>query len=108
MRKGLPRALPLSVGPKNIFIGFYHAVQVNLKDETTGRSPTPQSVYKVLKDERPSAKMLRRIFEKCPDLLAHPVTSDAVKQMYTDYLENGHRLPARYGKGGQILARECV
>ena len=107
MRRGLDRALPLKVSGKNLFVGFYHAVKVNLVDNF-GRSPTPQSVYKVLKDERPSAKMLRRIFEKCPDLLAHPATSDAVKKLYSDFCENGGLLPARYGKGGTILARECV
>lgn len=107
MRRGLNRALPLKVSGKNLFVGFYHAVKVNLADGF-GRSPTPQSVYKVLKDERPSAKMLRRIFERCPEMLAHPATSDAVKTLYADFCENGGRLPERYGKGGTILARECV
>lgn len=108
MRKGQDRALPLSVSKKNFFVGFYHAVKVELRDERTGRSPTPQSVYKVLRDERPSAKMLRKIFEKCPDLLAHPATSEDVQKLYLEFLSNGHQLPERYGKGGTILARECV
>ena len=108
MKKGLERALPLKVSEKNFFVGFYHAVKVELRDERTGRSPTPQSVYKVLRDERPSAKLLKRIFEKCPDLLQHPSTSEAVKKLYLDYITNGHRLPERYGKGGMILAKECA
>jgi hypothetical protein len=108
MRKGLDRALPLKVSEKNFFVGFYHAVKVELRDERTGRSPTPQSVYKVLRDERPSAKLLKRIFEKCPDLLKHPATSDAVKKLYLDWLTNGNRLPEEYARGGRTLAKECA
>ena len=108
MKKGQDRALPLRVSEKNMFVGFYHAVKVELRDEKTGKSPTPQSVYKVLRDERPSAKLLRRIFERCPDLLAHPSTSEAIQKLYLDFLTNGHQLPERYGKGGMILAKECV
>ena len=108
MRKGLDRALPLRVSEKSVFVGFYHAVKVDLKDERTGRSPTPQSVYKVLRDERPSAKLLRRIFEKCPDLLKHPSTSEDVKKLYLDWLTNGNRLPERYARNGTTLAKECA
>lgn len=108
MRKGLERALPLNVSKKGVFVGFHHAVKVELRNPATGRSPTPQSVYKVLRDERPSARMLTAIFERCPDLLAHPATSEAIQKLYLDFITNGHRLPARYGKGGTILAKECV
>ena len=108
MRKGQDRALPLAVSEKKFFVGFYHAVKVQLRDEKTGKSPTPQSVYKVLRDERPSAKMLTRIFERCPDLLAHPSTHESIQKLYLDFLTNGHKLPERYGKGGTILAREVV
>ncbi len=108
MRKGQDRALPLAVSKKHTFVGFYHAVKVELKNPATGKSPTPQSVYKVLRDERPSARMLKTIFERCPDLLAHPATSEAIQKIYLDFLTNGHKLPARYGKGGTILAKECV
>ena len=108
MKKGLERALPLRVSEGKMFVGFFHAVKVELRDEKTGKSPTPQSVYKVLKDERPSAKLLKRIFEKCPDLLQHPATSDAVKKLYLDFITNGHRLPEQYAKGGTTLAKECA
>lgn len=108
MRKGMDRALPLRVSEKSVFVGFYHAVKVDLRDERTGRSPTPQSVYKVLRDERPSAKLLKRIFEKCPDLLKHPSTSEDVKKLYLDWLTNGNRLPERYAKNGTTLAKECA
>lgn len=108
MKKGQDRALPLRVSEKKVFVGFFHAVKVELRDEKTGKSPTPQTVYKVLRDERPSAKLLRRIFERCPDLLSHPATSEAVQRLYLDFITNGHRLPERYAKGGTVLAKECA
>ena len=108
MRRGQDRALPLNVSEKKFFVGFFHAVKTLLKDEKSGKAPTPQSVYKVLRDERPSAKMLTRIFERCPDLLAHPATHESVQRLYLDFISNGHHLPARYGKGGVTLARECI
>ena len=106
MGKGLERALPLRVSEKKMFVGFHHAVKVELRDERTGRSPTPQSVYKVLRDERPSRALLLNIFENCPDLLKHPATSQDVQRLYLDWTTNGHRLPERYGRA-YACARDC-
>lgn len=103
----LKRRSTLQKSEKGHLVGFYRAVRENLKPTSRGRPPAPRSVYKVLRDERPSRTLLKNIFDNCPDLLAHPATSDDVKRIYTDYLNNGHRLPARYGKGGTIRAADC-
>lgn len=103
----LKRRSMLQESEKGHLVGFYRAVRENLKPTSRGRPPAPRSVYKVLRDERPSRALLKNIFDNCPDLLAHPKTSDDVKRIYTDYLNNGHRLPTRYGKGGTIRAADC-
>lgn len=104
----LKRKSALKKSHKGYLTGFYRAVRENLKATAQGRPPTPQSVYKVLRDERPSRMLLENIFENCPELLAHPATSDDVKKIYTEYLSNGHHLPDRYGKGGTIRAADCL
>ena len=103
----LKRRSALQKSEKGHLVGFYRAVRENLRPTSRGRPPSPRSVYKVLRDERPSRVLLKNIFDNCPDLLAHPATSDDVKRIYTDYLTNGHRLPARYGQGGTIRAADC-
>ena len=80
-------------------VGFYFHVRRNLSPcKGRKKPPTPQSVYKVLKDERPSRALLTNIFENCPALLKHPATSENVKQMYREWKRNGHRLPDEYGQ----------
>lgn len=103
----LKRRAPLKKSSKGYLTGFYKAVRDNLEPTSQGRTPTPRSVYKVLRDERPSRKLLLNIFENCPQLLAHPSTAEAVKKLYTRYLSNGHRIPERYGKGSTIRAADC-
>lgn len=102
----LNRRSSLQKSEKGHLVGFYRAVRENLKPTSRGRPPSPRSVYKVIRDERPSRTLLKNIFDNCPNLLAHPATSDDVKRIYADYLNNGHRLPARYGKGGTIRAAD--
>ena len=102
----LKRRSTLQKSEKGHLVGFYRAVRENLKPTSRGRPPAPRSVYKVLCDARPSRTLLKNIFDTCPDLLAHPATSDDVKRIYTDYLNSG-RLPERYGKGGTIRAADC-
>lgn len=105
--RSLKRHSPLKKSCGGYLTGFYRAVRENLKPTAQGRTPTPQSVYKVLKDERPSRALLQNIFDNCPDLLAHPTTSDDVRRIYADYLNNGRKLPERYGLGGTLLAKDC-
>ena len=103
----LKRKSALKKSENGHLVGFYRAVRENLKPTSRGRPPAPRSVYKVLRDERPSRTLLKNIFDNCPDLLAHPATSDDIMRIYTEYLNNGHRLPTRYGKGGTIRAIDC-
>lgn len=103
----LKRSVPLKKSDRGYLTGFYKAVREKLKPTAQGHVPTPGSVYKVLRDERPSRTLLQNIFDNCPDLLAHPTTSDDVRRIYADYLNNGRRLPERYGLGGKILAKDC-
>ena len=97
MNKRLPRELPLDVSGKKYLVGFFFHVKTRLKPTPQGKAPTPQSVYKVLRDERPSRALLVNIFENCPDLLKHPATSVDVQRLYLDWTTNGHRLPEGYG-----------
>lgn len=84
---------------KGLLTGFYFHVRKYLSPcKGRKKPPTPQSVYKVLKDERPSRAMLLNIFENCPALLKHPATSENVKRMYQEWKRNGHRLPEEYGR----------
>ena len=107
MKKRMPRALPLGVSEKKTFVGFYHHVKTYLKP-CAGRNkpPRPCSVYKVLRDERPSRALLLNIFENCPELLNHPATSADVRRLYTEWTANGHRLHDNYGRG-YACARDC-
>lgn len=98
MNKRLPRELPLDVSGKKYLVGFYFHVKAYLKPTSNGKPPSPQSVYKVLRDERPSRALLENIFENCPDLLKHPSTSVDVQRLYLDWTTNGHRLPETYGR----------
>ena len=108
MNKRLPRELPLDVSGKKYLVGFFFHVRTRLKP-CAGRTepPRPQSVYKVLRDERPSRALLVNIFENCPDLLKHPATSADVQRLYLDWTTNGHRLPEAYGRRGYTCARDC-
>ena len=106
MSNRLPRELPLDVSSKNYMVGFYFHVKAYLKPTAQGRPPAPQSVYKVLRDERPSRTLLANIFENCPDLLKHPATSADVRRLYLDWTTNGHRLPDGYARG-YARARDC-
>lgn len=103
----LKRRAPLKKSAKGYLTGFYKAVRDYLEPTALGATPTPRSVYKVLRDERPSRKLLLNIFENCPQLLAHPSTADAVKKLYTRFLSNGGKIPERYGKGSTIRAADC-
>ena len=78
MSNRLPRELPLDVSGKKYLVGFFFHVKQYLKPTAQGRPPAPQSVYKVLRDERPSRTLLVNIFENCPDLLKHPATMRAM------------------------------
>ena len=106
MSNRLPRELPLEVSEKKYMVGFYFYVRTRLKPTLMGRPPTPQSVYKVLRDERPSRALLANIFENCPDLLKHPATSEDVRRLYLDWEAGGHRLPDAYARNG-TNARAC-
>lgn len=106
MNKRLPRELPLDVSGKKYLVGFYFHVKAYLKPTAQGRPPAPQSVYKVLRDERPSRTLLANIFENCPDLLRHPATSPDVQRLYLDWTTNGHKLPDGYGRA-YTCARDC-
>ena len=106
MSNRLPRELPLDVSGKKYLVGFYFHVKAYLKPTAQGKPPAPQSVYKVLRDERPSRTLLANIFENCPDLLRHPATSPDVQRLYLDWTTNGHKLPDGYGRA-YTCARDC-
>lgn len=102
-----PNGTPLEVCERKSLAGFYRHVKTHLKPcAGRNRPPRPQSVYKVLRDERPSRALLLNIFENCPDLLNHPATSADVRRLYAEWTANGHRLHDGYGRG-YTCARDC-
>lgn len=105
--RDMKRKALLRISRKGYLTGFYRAVRDRLKPTARGSAPTPRSVYKVLCDERPSRALLENVFENCPELLAHPSTSEDVRRIYIGWLTNGRRLPERYGMGGTIRAADC-
>ena len=108
MNQRLPRELPLKVSKGNYMVGFHHHVRADLKPTKQGKPPTPQSVYKVLRDERPSRTLLMNIFVNCPSLLKHPCTSADVRDMYDAWRKRGEELPPEYGRRGTVCARDCA
>ena len=87
-------AEPLRIVTRTYLKGFGAAVSDCLADDN-GRTPTVDSVRKVLKDERQSRDMIGRIFANAPDLLKHPSTAETVKALYLFWKERG-RLPNGY------------
>ena len=87
-------AEPLRIMTRTYLKGFGAAVAACLADGN-GRTPTVDSVRKVLKDERQSRDMIGRIFANVPDLLKHPSTAETVKALYLFWKERG-RLPNGY------------
>ena len=99
MNKRLPRELPLNVSGKKYMVGFFYHVKAYLAPTQQGKPPSPQSVYKTLRDERASRALMLNIFENCPKLLKHPATSEDVQRLYERWQATGV-LPEEYGRRG--------
>lgn len=110
-KKSQPRVLPLTVSEKRYFVGFESHVRTHMAPIVrNGREaqPNPTCVRRILKDDRPSRKMLVNIFRNAPELLAHPLTHPAVKAIFEDWRRTG-KIPDEYGRGvPQKCARDCV
>lgn len=105
------RELPLTISERRYFVGFEHHVRAHLAPIVrNGREvpPNPTCVRRILKDERPSRKMLINIFRNAPELLDHPLTHPAVKTIFGRWRKFG-AIPDEYGRGmPQKTARDCV
>ena len=101
----------LHVSEMRVFVGFGERCRKSLAPVVrNGRrfAPSPTCVRRVLKDERPSRKMLVNIFRNCPELLRHPQTSKAVKRLHLLWNAMG-TLPERYGRGmPPARAADCM
>ena len=94
------RTSPRAVG-RGYFVGFEHHCRTYLAPVVrNGESvpPNPDAVRKILKDERPSRKMLLNVFANAPELLDHPLASEDVRALYGIWKETG-ALPSEYGRG---------
>ena len=94
------RTAPRAVG-RGYFVGFEHHCRTYLAPVVrNGESvpPNPDAVRKILKDERPSRKMLLNVFVNAPELLGHPLASEDVRRLYAIWRETG-ALPSGYGRG---------
>lgn len=107
---GLPREIPLTISERRYFVGFEHCVRTRLAPVVrNGRevAPNPACVRRILKDERPSRKMLINIFRNAPELLDHPLTHPAVKAIFGRWRKFG-QIPDGYGRGmPQKTAKDC-
>ena len=98
-------------GDRRYFVGFDSHCRTYLAPVVRNGEmvpPSPDHVRKVLKDERPSRKMLLNVFEHAPELLEHPLASEDVKRLYEAWRTDG-RLPDEYGRGvPQKRAHDCA
>ena len=110
-RKRPSKESPLTTSERRYFVGFEHHVKTHLSPIVrNGQEVAPNStcVRRILKDERPSRKMLINIFRNAPELLKHPLTHPAVKKIFDRWRKFG-TIPDGYGRGmPQKTAKDCV
>lgn len=110
-KKRIASEVQLTVSEKKYFVGFERHVRTHMAPIVrNGREipPNPTCVRRILKDDRPSRKMLLNIFRHAPELLAHPLTHPAVKEIYGQWNLYG-KIPEEYGRGTpQKCAKDCV
>ena len=88
-------------GEHGYFVGFENHCRTYLAPVVrNGASvpPNPDAVRKILKDERPSRKMLLNVFANAPELLGHPLASEDVRTLYVIWRSTG-AIPEEYGRG---------